>query len=70
MPPGQAKKAWIVGQPLPPEVVHYPIPRELQTQLTPPPHDYEYVQVDDNIVLIATATREIAALLGNLGNFD
>ena len=70
LPPGQAKKAWIVGQPLPPEVVYYPLPRELWTQLTPPPYGYEYVQVDDNIVLIATATRVIGALLGNLGNFD
>ena len=70
LPPGQAKKAWIVGQPLPPEVVYYPMPRELWTQLTPPPYGYEYVQVDDNIVLIATATRVIAGLLGNLGNFD
>ena len=70
LPPGQAKKAWSVGQPLPPEVVYYPMPRELWTQLTPPPYGYEYVQVDDNIVLIATATRVIAALLGNLGNFD
>ncbi len=70
LPPGQAKKAWIVGQPLPPEVVYYPMPRDLWTQLTPPPYGYEYVQVDDNIVLIATATRVIAGLLGNLGNFD
>lgn len=70
LPPGQAKKMWIVGQPLPPEVVYYPIQRELWTQLTPPPYGYEYVQVDDNIVLIATASRVIAALLGNVGSFD
>lgn len=70
LPPGQAKKLWIVGQPLPPEVVYYPVQRELWTQLTPPPYGYEYAQVDDNIVLMSTATRVIAALLGNVGSFD
>jgi len=31
---------------------------------------YEYVRVDDDIVLMLTATRVIAAVLGNLGSFD
>ncbi len=70
LPPGQAKKMWSVGQPLPPQVVYYPIQRELWTQLTPPPYGYEYVQVDDDIVLMLTATRVIAALLGNISSFD
>jgi Ni/Co efflux regulator RcnB len=69
MPPGQAKKVWVIGQPLPPEVVYYPIQRELWTQLTPPPYGYEYVRVNDDIVLISTTTRVIGALLGNLANF-
>ncbi|MCF8534024.1 MAG: DUF1236 domain-containing protein [Reyranella sp.] len=69
MPPGQAKKAWVIGQPLPPEVVYYPIERELWTQLTPPPQGYEYVRVNDDIVLMSTTTRMIGALLGNLANF-
>ena len=70
LPPGQAKKMWSVGQPLPPQVVYYPIQRELWTQLTPPPYGYEYVQVDDDIVLMLTATRVIATLVGNIGSFD
>ena len=70
LPPGQAKKMWSVGQPLPPQVVYYPIQRELWTQLTPPPRGYEYVQVDDDIVLMLTATRVIATLVGNIGSFD
>jgi Ni/Co efflux regulator RcnB len=36
----------------------------------PPPYGYEHVQVDDDIVLMLTATRVIAALLGNIGSFD
>ena len=70
LPPGQAKKMWSVGQPLPSQVVYYPIQRELWTQLTPPPYGYEYVQVDDDIVLMLTATRVIATLVGNIGSFD
>ena len=70
LPPGQVNKSWVIGQPLPPEIVYYPMPRELWTQLTPPPFGYEYVQVNDDIVLISIATRVIAGLLGNLGSFD
>lgn len=70
LPPGLAKKAWIIGQPLPSEIVYYPMPRELWTQLTPPPYGYEYVRVDDDVVLMLIATRVIAGLLGNLGSFD
>lgn len=70
LPPGQAKKMWRIGQPLPPGVAWHPIQRDLWTQLTPPPYGYDYVQVDDNIVLMATTSRVIAALLGNIGRFD
>ena len=70
LPPGQANRAWVIGQPLPPQIVYEPMPRALWTQLTPPPYGYEYVRVSDDIVLISTATRVIAGLLGNLGNFS
>jgi Ni/Co efflux regulator RcnB len=70
MPPGQVNRSWVVGQSLPPEVVYYPMPREIYTQLTPPPYGYEYVRVDDNVMLISTATRLISGLLGNMRGFD
>jgi Ni/Co efflux regulator RcnB len=70
VPPGQLNRAWVIGQPLPPQIVYEPMPRALWTQLTPPPYGYEYVRVADDIVLISTTTRVIAALLGNLGNFS
>jgi len=69
LPPGQAKKVWVIGQPLPPQIAYEPMPRALWTQLTPPPPGYEYVRVADDIVLMSTETRVIAGLLGNLGNF-
>ena len=70
MPPGQVNRAWVIGQPLPPQIVYEPMPRVLWTQLTPPPYGYEYVRVADDIVLMSTTTRVIAGLLGNLGNFS
>ncbi len=70
LPPGQAKKTWQIGQPLPSDVIWHPIPRALRVQLTPPPYGYDYVQLQDDIVLMATATRVVAAMLGNVGRFD
>jgi Ni/Co efflux regulator RcnB len=70
LPPGQTNRTWAVGQSLPLEILYQPMPRELWTQLTPPPPGYEYARVDDNIVLISTATRVIAGMLGNIGNFS
>jgi Ni/Co efflux regulator RcnB len=68
LPPGQTGRAWAIGQPLPPEIVYEPMPPALWNQLTPPPYGYEYARVADDIVLMSTATRVIAGLLGNLGS--
>ena len=38
MPPGQARK-WTVGQPLPRDVVFYPVPESVVIQLGVPPRD-------------------------------
>ena len=70
LPPGQAKKMWNMGEPLPRQVAYYPIPRELYAQLTPPPYGYQYVRVDNDILLMVIATRLIAGVLGNIGSFN
>ena len=70
LPPGQVGRAWVIGQPLPPQIAYEPMPQELWTQLSPPPYGYQYVRVSDDILLMSTATRVIAGLLGNLGNFN
>ncbi len=70
LPPGQVNRAWAIGQPLPPQISYEPMPRDLRMQLTPPPNGYEYVRVSDDIVLMSTATRVVAGLLGSLGNFN
>jgi Ni/Co efflux regulator RcnB len=70
MPPGQAKKMWSVGQPLPSSVVYHSLPPALYGQLTPPPPGYSYVRVDDDILLLSTVTRMIIGSLGNLGQLN
>lgn len=68
LPPGQVDRAWRVGQPLPPEVVYYPLPPDLYAQLTPPPYGYKYVRVDNNVMLINATSRLIAQILANVGD--
>jgi len=69
MPPGQAKKVWAIGQPLPPDLVYYPLPGALLGQLSPPPVGYQYVRVANDILLMATGTRMIAGALADLSSF-
>ena len=67
LPPGQAKKLWTLGQTLAPALVFYPLPAVLLSTLTPPPPGYQYVRVDDDVLLMITATRIITSLVANLG---
>ena len=55
LPPGQAKK-WRVGQPLPRDVVYYPVPNEISVRIGLPPPGYKYVRVAADILMIAVGT--------------
>jgi hypothetical protein len=69
LPPGQAKKLWVIGQPLPVGVVYYPLPPVLLGQLSPAPAGYQYVRVANDILLMAVGTRLIAGALADLSSF-
>ena len=69
LPPGQARKLWAIGQPLPPDVIYYPLPGVLVGQLTPQPVGYEYVRVANDILLMAVGTRMITGALADLSSF-
>ena len=58
LPPGQAKK-WAVGQPLPSDVVYYPVPSQLVVTLPPVPVGHKYVQVAGDILLIAIGSKMV-----------
>jgi hypothetical protein len=67
LPPGQAKKLWVIGGPLPPTVAFFPLPAPLLAQLTPPPEGYQYVRVDNDILLMTLGTRVVAEPVASLG---
>ncbi|MCX7814046.1 MAG: RcnB family protein [Tepidimonas ignava] len=64
-PPGLTK-SWTLGQPLPPGVTVYPIPRELQRRLGEPPPGYRLVRVGADILLIAVGTAMVVDAIEDL----
>ncbi len=70
LPPGQAKKLWVIGQPLPPAVVHQPVPPAVVQQLAPVPPGYEYVRVDDDVLLMDMTNRMVADVVNDLNDYD
>ncbi|MCW5651315.1 MAG: RcnB family protein [Ramlibacter sp.] len=68
LPPGQAKK-WVMGRPLPREVVWYPVPQPVVVQLGAPPAGYRYVRVAADILLIAVGTGMVIDAMEDLARF-
>jgi Ni/Co efflux regulator RcnB len=58
LPPGQAKK-WQMGRPLPADLRHYDLPRELLLRLPPPPPQHRYVQVAGDVLMIAIGSSMV-----------
>jgi Ni/Co efflux regulator RcnB len=67
LPPGQAKK-YAVGQPLPRDVVFYPVPASVVVQLGAPPAGHKYVRVATDILLIAVGTSMVVDAIQDLGS--
>lgn len=65
LPPGQAKK-WRVGQPLPRDVVYYPVPNEISVRIGLPPAGHKYVRVAADILLIAVGTGMVIDAVDDL----
>ncbi|WP_427915367.1 RcnB family protein [Ramlibacter sp. MMS24-I3-19] len=65
MPPGQAR-GYYVGQPLPAQVVYYPVPQPVLMQLPPPPPQHKYVRVAGDILLIAVGTSMVVDAIGDI----
>jgi len=72
LPPGLAKKGTLspglAGQierngTLPPDVTKHELPDDLLAQLQPRPAGYEFIVVDDRVLLIRTATNLILDVL-------
>ena len=70
LPPGQAKKLWVVGQPLPPAVIYDPVPRAVVQQLAPVPPGYDYVRVDNDVLLMDMTNRMVADVVNDIVDYD
>ena len=70
LPPGQAKKLWAVGQPLPPAVIYQPVPRAVVQQLAPVPPGYDYVRVDNDVLLMDMTNRMVADVVNDINDYD
>jgi hypothetical protein len=70
LPPGQAKKLWVIGQPLPPAVVYEPVPRAVVQQLAPVPPGYDYVRVDNDVILMDMTNRMVADVVNDINDYD
>jgi Ni/Co efflux regulator RcnB len=65
LPPGQAKK-YAIGQPLPRDVVFYPVPSSVVVQLGAPPAGHKYVRVATDILLIAIGSSMVVDAIQDL----
>ena len=68
LPPGQARKRYVVGQRLSPEVVYIDAPADLVVRLTPPPSGHKYVVVDGDLVKLAIGTRLVVDAIDGLSH--
>jgi hypothetical protein len=66
LPPGQARKRYVIGRPLPRTVVYERVPVALLPRLSAVPAGYEYVVVDGDVLLMNAASRVIADAIVNL----
>ena len=67
LPPGQAKKRWTLGRPLPREVIFYDLPPPLVVELGVPPAGYRYARVANDVLLIAIGTGMVSDAITDLG---
>jgi Ni/Co efflux regulator RcnB len=68
LPPGQAKKRYVVGHRLPERIVVEEIPRELLVRIGPPPRGYRYAIVDGDLVKLAVGTLLVVDAIEGLVN--
>ena len=68
LPPGQAKKRYSIGYPLPHGVVLGPLPSALAILLGAPPVGYRYGILDGDVVKLAIGTALVVDAIEGLAN--
>jgi Ni/Co efflux regulator RcnB len=59
LPPGQAKKRYVIGKPLSKGILFESVPQALLAQLQPIPAGYQYMMVDRDVLLISEASKQV-----------
>jgi hypothetical protein len=66
LPPGQAKKRYTVGHPLPQGIVVVDLPVDLSVRIGPAPSGYRYGIVDGDLVKLAIGTMLVVDAIEGL----
>ena len=66
LPPGQAKKRYVVGHAMAREIVVGPVPEKLSVRIGPPPQGYVYGVVDGDLVKLAVGTMLVVDAIEGL----
>jgi Ni/Co efflux regulator RcnB len=66
LPPGQAKKRYVIGHPLPHGIVVGELPVELSVRIGPPPAGYRYGILDGDLVKLAVGTMLVVDAIEGL----
>ena len=66
LPPGQAKKRYVVGQPLPRGIVVGDLPGDLSVRIGPAPAGYRYGILDGDLVKLAVGTLLVVDAIDGL----
>lgn len=64
-PPGLAKR-WVMGRPLPRDVIYYDLPPTVIQQIGYPPAGYRYVRVASDILMISIGTGLVMDAIADL----
>jgi hypothetical protein len=64
--PTAAKQAWKLDQPLADGIKGEPPPAALIGKLSPSPAGYQYLRVDNDLLVVGLGTRIVAALVADL----
>lgn len=65
LPPGQAKR-WVIGRPLPRDVVFYDLPDRVVRQIGYPPAGYRFVRVASDILMITVGAGLVVDAIADL----
>jgi hypothetical protein len=68
--PGEPKRQWTLGKPLPPTTMFHPLPLSVLDRLTPPPSGVKYVRVDSDLLLMELDSLRVIAFVASVADLQ